>query len=759
MKIEALKRRRVTTSLKLFLLAALTGWSVFNLQIVSLLGLIDRAGIEVLPVLMLLQAGISWGLLRLWGGRAQSSPRAFFARIIALGFGVSVFAHSPAMPWVNAIVPGWWVYGVVFIFSQLGVSALRLSLHVTFSRRVSLLSNPQISTQLAIAEEGGLFFGILCVMAAQAHENVGSFAVAVFPFVGSAFVLGALGRERRAPAPSVAASSHQEALAKEDRRRPAFFGWLIALFSAVASLKAMQWFGMAYGLSEAGRRGVLLVGLYSKLGLIQSGLTLTILMASFSFSKRIPTWGLGFRILLWAQGLGAAALAFFPTPYALMGAEVMRKVLEHGFLGRSLQLLTSTLPEEHRLESRHFMERWSTTSGTAIAGVLAWFSVNGYLPFPMLWACMLGIALCGLLLKRRVFDTLCDFHVAHLRQSNLSGVLQACHSLANPDCKRHHAALTGILERNPRPIVAKSLLRALGSMQQPRVVPYILNYIDADREDIQLAAVRAAKAYPGHQVNFFLLRSLREMVRAEVPVRVSVMNALTERLGRLVVPYLLEVLESPANERATANAVEVLGGLADDGEEGGIRDYLAKFLDSSYASRIRANAIVALYRDKQHGTAALEAFDRLLTSDSEEDLDTSAYIAGMLKLRGHESFIWERSEARHHQSMTLLVALLRLGNPRAARLLARQVVGDNEEKALDALVRLSAVDQKTRAEVLYEILEISSQSLDTVLVRMRRSQRDFEIDRELIREEAHRLGYVLNEGETPEVKPILKEAA
>jgi phospho-N-acetylmuramoyl-pentapeptide-transferase len=45
--------------------------------------------------------------------------------------------------------------------SQLTISALRMGIHVTFSKQISVLRNPQVSTQLAIAEESGFLLGIL----------------------------------------------------------------------------------------------------------------------------------------------------------------------------------------------------------------------------------------------------------------------------------------------------------------------------------------------------------------------------------------------------------------------------------------------------------------------------------------------------------------------------------------------------------------------------------------------------------------------
>lgn len=754
MRLEELRRHPAFNATLLFALAWLTGWSVFDLQAISLVKLLEGIGIDFLPSLMLLQAGCSWGLLRLWGRSANSSSRSFFVSALAAGALVAVFSHGSTLETLSQLSHPWIVYGSMFIMSQLVINALRMGIHVTFSRRISVLNNPQISIQLAIAEEAGGLVAALLLMFMPHPEGLMRPLLMSLPFLGGFAVYAILGAERKRkliPANLLRPEDTQT------KRMPAFFSWLIALFAMVASLKSLQWYGMAYGLHEASQQGLRVLVLFSRQSLVQSIATLSILVASLSFASRIPSWSWGFRVLLAAQTAGAAVLAIFPTPYAFMGTEVLRKVLERGFLSRSLQLLTSTLPEEQRFESRHFMERWSTTSGTAMAGLLAFVTTQGYLPMPLLWTAMAGMGLLGLFLRRRLFDTLNDFHVARLRQVSLDGVLQACHVLGNPECRHHHAALTNLLDRNPRPSVKKAILRALGRMQHAPVVEKLLCHLHADREDIQLAAVQSVNFYRGHEINFRLLNELRESVRSQLPMRLSVIRCITERLDRLVVPYLVEVLEGQPGDRVAANAVEILGEIAHSEKDEELMGYIAKFLDARYPRRVRANAAAALYRHPLHRGKALEVFDLFLTSMEQKELDSCVYMIGVLGLRGHESFVWERSVSQDHSNITCLVALLRLGNPHAAELLAGWIAGTSDEKARESLVRLSVLPPRRRARVFYEVLEHHPGALNLVFDRMRKSQRDFDVDRDLIREEAQRLQLRLTEEDAWDLQK--KEAA
>ncbi len=752
-----------------FVLAILAGWCVFSLQSVSIITLLKKSGIEVLPSVMIFQALSSWLLLKMWGNAALDSSRKFVFTAFGGGLLVSFFTHIP-FDTITRVVPilesqPTLFYGTLFIVSQLTISALRMGIHVTFSKQISVLRNPQVSTQLAIAEESGFLLGILTLLLGDNSFGPESLLTSLFPFAAALGLFSVLKSDSQSPKKTPATlketfmsvTGSLNPFSKKDsnslldaERKPPYFYYLVGLFMVIAGLKSLQWFGMAFGLSEATKNGDNIVSVFSRMSLIQSTATLAILVASMGFSKKIPTWSVGFKTLLSAQGVLGAVLSIFPIAYTMMGAEIIRKVLEHGFLGRSLQLLTSTLPDHHRLEMRHILERWSTTSGTFMVGVSALAVIEGWLPIEVLFASSVLLVLVGIRLRRKLFYTLCDVHLASLSSQKLENVIQACYVLANPECRQHHAALTVLLERNPRPSVLKSALTALGRMQHPSGISSIKKYLDHSREDIQVASIKALQNFSGHEMNLTLLKTLRDLLRSEQVIRASVVRTLTERLGRLAIPYLLEVLENSTQERAMGNTVEILGEIAVRYRDRDLMDYLSKYLESDWPRRPRANATVVLYGHPEHGEKAQECFDRFMTSSDFKDQRSFAYIASILNLGGHESFIWNCSEKNQHKDMALLTALLRLRNPEAASLLARAVVGKDVEMAIDALVRLSSVPLKIRSQVFFEILEISPQSLGLLFIRMRSSQRDFEYDRELLREEARRLEIVIVEEDTPE---------
>ncbi len=732
------------------------------------MGLLQVAGIKLLPTVMIFQALSSWMLLRLWGNAAIDSSRGYFLTALVVGLSVSVVSHVPVFQENLPLIldrawssPRVLLYCLLFILSQLAIAAIRLGIHVTFSKQMSVLRNPQVSTQLAISEEFGFFLGVLALMVFPQSDGTAVVLLNLFPFL-LALVLfswlrtvGEASRNRflderhfleklKNMTRSLNPFSKDSGVSLLDsERKPPYFYSLVGIFMIVATLKSLQWFGMAWGLSEASKNNDPMVFIFARMSLVQSILTLTILVASFRFSSRIPTWGVGFKALFGAQGLVASLLAVYPAPYALMSAEIFRKVLEHGFFGRSLQLLTSTLPENDRLEMRHVLERWGTTVGTAVVGFSALLVMEGSLPLSLLFFIAVGLAFWGIQLRKKLFSILTDIHLAQLSEPNASSVIQACYVLANPECRRHHAALTVLLEKAPRPAITKSALLALGRMQHPGGIPSIKNYLHSNREDIQVSAIKALQYFSGHEINLQLLKTLRDLLRSDLVIRASVVKTLTEQLGFLAIPYLLEVIETNTNSRVIGNTVEILGDIAKKYDDEDLLTYISRYLEPSSPRRARANATLYLYGSQMYGEKAQECFDRFMSSSEFKDTRSFAFIAGVLGLKGHENFIFQKSREHNHRDNVLLTSLHRLKNPGAPLLLSRLVMDADGELSLDTLVKISTLSLNQRAQIFFEILETGPDALGLLFDRMRLSQRDFDADRELIRLEARRLGIPL----------------
>jgi len=194
-KVNSFARSNLSSSLLgnglLFVVSILAGWCVFNLQIISLVRLLEEVGIEVLPVLMIVQASMSWVLLRFWGNAALGSSHKFLYSALAVGASTTLIAHL-GKDGQSLFNHNTLLFGALFVFSQLSVSALRMGIHVVFSKQISVLRTPQISTQLSIAEESGFLLGVLVLMFFPQKVGNVSVIVSCAPFLLAASVIALL---------------------------------------------------------------------------------------------------------------------------------------------------------------------------------------------------------------------------------------------------------------------------------------------------------------------------------------------------------------------------------------------------------------------------------------------------------------------------------------------------------------------------------------------------------------------------------------
>src|SRR5690606_32326574 len=125
----------------------------------------------------------------------------------------------------------------------------------------SVLRNPQVSTQLAIAEELGFLLGIISLFWIADHVGLKSALAAVFPFAAATGIFALLKDEKRNKninkqlAPNLkttfkVVTGVLNPFAKTDAdtilgsiRKPPYFYFLVGLFMIVACLKSLQWFG------------------------------------------------------------------------------------------------------------------------------------------------------------------------------------------------------------------------------------------------------------------------------------------------------------------------------------------------------------------------------------------------------------------------------------------------------------------------------------------------------------------------------------
>lgn len=640
---------------------------------------------------------------------------------------------------------------IFFLLSSNLSLALEISVQTMVSSKASVLKNPQLATQMTFMMEIGSIVGaaityLFVAGAGYWQKNI----LMILPFFLMAGIVWGLGK----------IDSHQPIHSESQDSPPVevnihhypFMYWFIGLVSIVSVLKYNQGFGMLYGLIELKKAGhEELVKLFSKVSLIQTFVIMSLYLPKLFLKNHKTTWGRGVRIFIWGQASLMSVLAITIHPIALIGTDVIRKIIQHVFLDESMGILFSSIPAQARLELRNTAEKYSNMIGFSSLALFSYLGINNIVAWPILWGSLAAIAVLGIFMRSRLYNQLSDFQVSNIVRTNIDEAVFSCYCLANKEAVKHHFALVCLLRNNPKPELAKAIIFALGEINDPRTLEFILEYYKkTENEDMQLCVIQALVKFKSHRVDLFLLRSLISMIKEQTSlgeIRRSIFFAITSRLRNMAVPAILSILEENDNDhRIVANAVVVLCEISELKADSEIYDVLSRYLDPKYSRRVRSDAVVGLYNTKKYHLAAVSVLNSFLTSNEQYDRNAVSYIAGKLNLTGLTPFILENSAQANHKSSTLLIALLNLKYPKAHQQLADLIVNDSKESALTAINQLSVINnKKLRYNLYFEIFARYPEKINYLLSLLSESKRDFEMDRQMIIKEARRMGLTIHE--------------
>ena len=531
---------------------------------------------------------------------------------------------------------------------------------------------------------------------------------------------------------------------EEGSEPPNFRRALFVSFGLIAALKWILAYGFAQGLHELANAQLSLAWLFSSLAFFQSLATLATL-AWVNSTGRAPTWFRGFRMMpLHACLVFSAALVCVFAKVEVFAVllclgEVTRKVFEHGFYSRSMRLLVAGLPNRDRTLVRRGVEKWSVPLGLALAGlVCAMLSGVGLRDWPI-WLTGAVIAGGAFWLLRLNLRQVGHYHMSLVSSKDLESQITAIQSLGTPDYVAYSSALVRVLESKPRPVLTKNLLLSLGRAGDARHTSAIAAFLRDGREDIQTAAATALGLLPGHHGNLELLRMLRELVRSRQEPRLSMVRALMRKLGGLSIPYLIEVLTEDADPRVKANTIEVMGEYAAAERDQHLMEFLSQFLGPNHSRRERVNAAIALYRRTPWSAQAEQVILGFIASPHPLDRSGAVFAIGVLKLRHFESLLLDLCTDSNWRHKNALLSLVRIGHRGAlSRAVLALTSGEDPDFAKTLVLGLSFLEPSERRRLWEELVRMVPESLDLVQARLRDSQREFDLDRDWLRDaEAH----------------------
>jgi HEAT repeat protein len=740
-----------------FLMTFLLGWAGYSLKLVSILKLIEGLSISYLPAMMIVQGFFLYFSLKLVQKFRLKFPKSnflFFYSILAL------VVFCAGHPFVTDLVEA---HGLkilfnsgLFLFSFLGISVSEILIKDIQAKNLSVLKNPHQAGQLTLALEVGIIFaaaGTLMTNGESVSLMVASWNSTPFILSLGFFIIFSFFKQD-----ANVESNRAISVVTESKVNPfyyPFIPYLLAVVTLILVSKNIQGYASLLGMIEWKKSGGgTMAIIFSKFNIVQTLIILASLVPSFFKQKSNPNWAMGLNVYFIIQACSMAVLCIYSPAFILVGTGIFRKVIQHSLVLKSMQQLESSIPSEVRAQIKILQESFGQGVAFVVSGLLLALTLNGPVPELVVWGFGLVFAVVGVVYRKKLLTTLNEFQVANIVKTDVFQAISALHGLANKESSKHYMALVNLLENNPRPILAKALIYSLGKMEKENAIPYIISYYKKhDREDVHLEIINSLCTFQSHKINLFLSKCLQDIILKQTSLgelRVSVFKILSTRIKDIALLTLMDILEENKNNPPVlANAIILLGEMAVENNDHELFKILSEFLSSNYPRRVRVNAILYLYHSRDHSQSSLEALDTFLTSSDQFDRTSVAFVAGNLQLKGLLPFIIKSSEELKHSNSTLLVSLLKLGYKKAATLFAELIMNAEEKECLTALNQFNTISSAQMRYLVYDALILNyPNDLKRFNAMLRKTQRNFDLDRQVINAEAKRLGLEIEENKT-----------
>ncbi|GEM_PF-1531840 len=718
------------------LISLLVGWASFQFQAVPLAHLLHAVGFHSLPFLLGLQVLISSLILitvaSLGKKFSASSANLALTSALALAFvlGVKLLGTS-----FNLSSSTW--LGVHFVAGQIIVAFLRLGLELYCAERMPVFSGSPSANRATIYFELGTLVAGAMLLAPKQIADLGSFGFVTLPL----FLLCILPKSATTQSPQLPLPGRSE---KNWIPENGLLRFLAYLLFFIAFAKSLQWLIMAYGITHAGKSDKTLLRYFTGLAFTQALSTIaSVTLFSKIFEER-QHWRSGYLFYIGIQFLLALGCLAYPINAALILSEIARRAVEHSSLLKSQQLLIQSIPRKIRANLRHKAEIVGANAGTLLAaGFFYLFTVKTRVVWPSLVLILL-ICVAAYFSINRLKHLILVVLRHNLRIGTKDEIIHACAALAGPDFRDGAPWVTRLLEHSQEPDIQIAGVQCLSSMGTPNID--VFKHLSSHpREDVQIHAIRALAELNDYDTKIFLVRRLREEIRTTRDPREYTINVLSESVGVLSVPYLLEILDGHFNDRIRANAVEVLGRQATNSKDSELQNFLSRYLDPQTNRRVRANAIVALHANPRYRDRCEREIEALSESKDRFDRGAAAFVIGATsdalistafrfgrQTHIYRERIWGWSAAHGHKQMSMLIALLRLGDLRALPHFVNLLIAVPGESPgglrEEAVSNFSTLRESRRLRVLEYLCANHPSEVREVTVLLRTSGRPFKTD-------------------------------
>ncbi len=749
-----------------YLLAFFLGWAGYSLKLVSIVKLLGELDFKFYPLLMLIQGITLFSSIKLMTKISEDNEKKFYLLTLICGLILVFLANNVTFNQFAQQLAGWYYSFVVFLLSAFIMLAIDITTRLLVTSKISMLENPKAASITTFFGEGGGLIGALISLTLldtlMGLNTLMLPIVMALPFcVSLLFIYLMHGKEGNAsgqisnPKIEQALKQHSDSL---KQHLGYFLPLFIALVTAVMLVKHFQGFAVIVGLKQWQQAtDQSLVYIFSILAVVQSSIILLILVPYFFVKNRSTVWSSGFRVLFSTQTFSMLLIAVIATPISLLATGVLRKVIQRSFVGKSLNMLTSSIPESIRFVVKSRSQKYAHTIAFLSLSGFSFLAINQWISYQFVWLFAGLVAIAGLVLVSALLRKLNRFHVENILEFsrcpfNVYEAISSCYSLANKDAAEYFPKVSNVINKKySRSIFAKALIHTMGEMKNPEAISYLFNLFQiAKREDVQLEILKALNRFEGLEIDHFMLTVLKKTMYQDTErgeLRISFCRVIAGRLPQPSISIATQAIEeNPDDSRVIGNAIDVLGEISAYHKTKKIRRYLAKFLNEEFSRRIRLNTIKQLYFHSKHHTQVISILESLENSSNIQDRAGAAYLYGVLSVSDKINYVQDLNRSTESKNSTVLLSLLRLGVSGAEYDFVQLLREANAEQALNYLKQLYRVRESRYRYLVYSaILEKYPEDVSHVLHAMRDSYKNFDEDRRVIIEEAQRRGIAISD--------------
>lgn len=729
--------------------------SIFTLALSSFIQVLEFTPIHQYPVLMLISSLCIFGIEFFAADYLKKFKGAynvlFFTFIVSLIF--NVFTYHPLFTNIVYKPNGYLFSNFIFIGCMTSIVLMRNSLKVILSQTTSKLKNSKLSEDLKIAKNSGTIFAAtyMLVMGTTQHYWL-TVASAVIPSFASLVMLYYVQQVKNKSDESFENVVRiQDQLDKTTEFNNSNFPFLYLVFSMFFIsffVLSIQQFVTLVGLYELkSQKQISTIVLYSSLAILQTVVGLSLSFGHEFITGRKPRWNLQFSSQFGFSIISFTILFFKTSPITMLLGGTTSSLIHEAFGEDNDKEFYSNIPKFIRSRVKQISNTYVYFAAACFSSLLVYMAMKSSMSMSVMWGLAVFASVAGIFIKFELHKVFSDYHVGQIVRGNIYEAVECCNHLATPDSQNRYGAITSILHQGPRPMLAKALLNVLAKMERPEVVPDLIDYYNiSNRDDIKLTALKALVCYESHHINLFLLESLEDIItndKFSTDTKREIFDVVTSKIHGIAIPMILKILKENATEfRVVANAILSLGSLAEKTKDEQLYFLLSKYTKPIYSRRIRSNACLFLYKHRKYREIANACMSSLLTSSNEYDRNAVAYMAGELKVYTMTPFILETSESYSHTNTTLLISLLKLDYLKATDLICDILQSEDLDLIQGVLSQINMIkDKKYRYRVYDRYLTLYSDKINHLLEQMSLSQKNFDEDRMVIREEAIKMGF------------------